>query len=89
MEISKLFNLKDKIVIVSGGGRGNGYQISKDLSTLGVKVCRLDKKFFNINSKNIFDYKLDITSEEKVKLVLQRIFKKFKKDRCNNNESCD
>ena len=79
METSKLFSLKDKIIIVSGGGRGNGYQISKDLSSLGAKVCRLDKKFFNINSKNIFDYKLDITSEKKVKLVLQKIFKKFKK----------
>ena len=38
MEIFKLFNLKNKVIIISGAGRGNGYQIAKDLSSIGIKV---------------------------------------------------
>ena len=79
MEISKLFNFKNKVVIISGAGRGNGYQIAKDLSSIGIKVCRLDKKFIKINSKNIYDYKIDITSTNKIKNVLSEIYKKFRK----------
>ena len=79
MEIFKLFNLKNKVVIISGAGRGNGYQIAKDLSSIGIKVCRLDKKLIKINSKNVYDYKIDITSSNKVKTVLNEIYKKFRK----------
>ncbi len=79
MEIFKLFNLKNKVIIISGAGRGNGYQIAKDLSSIGIKVCRLDKKLIKINSKNVYDYKIDITSSKKVKTVLNEIYKKFRK----------
>ena len=34
-----MYNLKNKVALITGGGRDIGGEISKKLASLGVKVC--------------------------------------------------
>jgi NAD(P)-dependent dehydrogenase (short-subunit alcohol dehydrogenase family) len=42
---TSLFNLQDKVIIVTGGNRGNGFGISRGLVDAGAAVIRIDKHF--------------------------------------------
>ena len=42
---TSLFSLQDKVILVTGGNRGNGFEISKGLIAVGATVIRIDKEF--------------------------------------------
>ena len=66
-----IFDVSDKKIIITGGNRGNGYEISKGLIAAGAKVLRLDKEFTNVLDSD--DYELDLADEESVKIFLQTV----------------
>ena len=81
-------DLKNKIVILTGGSGFLGKQISRAFANNGSKLIVLDIKKNSINKKNIFFYKCNITSENEIKEISKKIIKKFKKvDVLINNAS--
>jgi 3-oxoacyl-[acyl-carrier protein] reductase len=76
--------LKDKMSIVTGGARGIGKEISKNLLDAGSKVCIFDvnegeaystiNEFKNIyGEKSVSFYKVDITNEKQVEEAVENI----------------
>ena len=43
MNFNKLFDLEDKVVFITGGGRGIGQSMAKGFSSLGAKVSICDQ----------------------------------------------
>jgi 3-oxoacyl-[acyl-carrier protein] reductase len=77
-------DIKDKVSIVTGGARGIGKEISKNLLEAGLKVCIFDvnegEAYSTINGfKNIYGeksvsfYKVDITNEKQVEEAVENI----------------
>ena len=78
-----LFNITNKIIIVTGGNSGIGLTISKSLIKFGAVVIRLDKKFksktFNVIKKNVtnLDIEIDLSDTKKIPNLLKKIKKKL------------
>jgi NAD(P)-dependent dehydrogenase (short-subunit alcohol dehydrogenase family) len=87
-KLEKIFNIKGKVVAITGG---TGYlcgNLAEELLNLGCKVIVLDK---NIKKSSIFIsrlknidsdfaiYKIDVTKKKSFKNCLDKIIKKFKK----------
>jgi len=84
MEMDKLFDIKDKIVVVPGGNGKLGMFVSKALSEKGAKVIILNRNKESGKSatnilKNSYFYKCDITNEKEVEDVSKRIVDQFKR----------
>ena len=77
MFIEKIFNIKNKNIIVAGSNSGIGLQVAKSLIQAKARVIRIDKFFSNhLLSK---DYICDIVDETEVNKVIQKINRKYKK----------
>ena len=80
-----IFDITNKIIIVTGSNSGIGLTISKNLIKFGAVVIRLDKKFksetFNVIQKNIsnLDFEIDLSDTKKIPKLLKNIKKKFKR----------
>lgn len=78
-----IFNIRNKIIIVTGGNSGIGMVISKFLTEHGAVVIRLDRKFnskkFKILKKNKsnLDIEIDLSDTKKIPKLLKNIKKKF------------
>jgi NAD(P)-dependent dehydrogenase (short-subunit alcohol dehydrogenase family) len=59
------FSLKEKICIVTGAGRGIGYQIAKSLHENGAEVIGVDIEF-NLHDYNFSKIKLDLTKSQEI-----------------------
>lgn len=88
--VLELFNIKNKVVIITGGAGFLGWQYAKALASVGAIVVIWDKinlqitrKFIDILKKNFgcncLPVKVDITSEEHVKRAVNEVFKRFNK----------
>ena len=81
--MENLFSIGGKVVIITGGGRGIGYELAIGLSKYSTIISSLDKKFAkkipkNLSS-NIIQIKCDITDPKKIKQVFKKIFLKEKR----------
>lgn len=81
--MENLFSIENKVMIITGSGRGIGYQLATELAKYSAKVYSLDKKFpkkipKNL-STNIIQIKCDITNYKKIKEIFKKIFQKEKK----------
>ena len=81
--MENLFSIEDKVIIITGAGRGIGYQLAVGLANHSAIIYSLDKKFIkkipkNLSS-NIIEIKCDITNYNKVKQVFKKIFVKEKR----------
>lgn len=88
--VLELFNLKDKIVIITGGAGFLGWQYAQALGSVGANVVIWDKinvqatKKLTDKLKKDFDcdslaVQVDITSEIQVKKAVDEVFSRFKK----------
>jgi len=80
--MTELFSINDKIIVITGGGRGIGYVLSNKMSEQGAIVYSIDKKFSRNNSKkklNLIQKKCDILNKIQFQMICKDIFKKHKK----------
>ena len=85
------FNLKNKIIIITGGSGFLGSEFSSTLSDVGAIPIILDKnktslellkkKFFKKRQRGSF-FLVDLNNETKVNVVINSIIKKYKKIDC-------
>lgn len=76
-----------KTAIVTGAGKGVGYATCKLLSDNGYRVIAVSRnltQLYNLNSKNIEPYYLDITDEDNVKIFFDK-YKDISLDLLVNN----
>ena len=78
-----LFSIKDKIVLISGAGRGIGRHLAHSMAKHSAFVYCIDKKFPKEVpkdvKKNMFNIKCDITKKKSIQTVCKDIFSKHKK----------
>jgi len=74
-----IFSIKNKVIIISGGGRGIGEFIAKEMHKRKAIVYCLDLNFTqNTKNKNYFCIKCNITNQKKVNLVIKKIYETHK-----------
>ena len=84
------FNLKNKVVLITGGSGFFGSQIIQALIEKKAKVINIDKKKGKEKKGNIFYYQTDILNEKKLDQTYKLIIKKFKRiDVIINNAAID
>ncbi len=72
-------DLKNKVVVITGGNGFLGTQFTKTFLSVNSKVVVLDLKVPKRKIKNVYYISCDITNEEDVKNSLIKIKKKFQK----------
>ena len=65
MNFQNLFDLEDKVVFITGGGRGIGQSMAKGFSALGAKISICDQ-----NQEGIEETKSIIMNESSSKVAL-------------------
>jgi NAD(P)-dependent dehydrogenase (short-subunit alcohol dehydrogenase family) len=84
--MKSLFNLNNKVAIVTGGGSGIGEAIAKVFAQQGAEVCILDINQQNAEAvvKHILEaggkahfYKCDIADHQEVEGVFEKIYQMF------------
>lgn len=75
------FSVKNKIVIVTGSGRGIGFYLATELSKQGAIVYALSRTLPKNNEKNndLNFIKCDITNKQNFQLICKNIIKKNSK----------
>lgn len=78
------FNLKNKVVLVTGSSSGIGYEIAKVFLDQGCKVVingknntNLIKASINLNNQNLTFIRADVTKFNQSKSLINKIVKKF------------
>jgi len=69
------FSVHNRVVVITGSNRGNGFAIANGLSNAGAKVVRIDLAF--TNKLNTEDIEFDLTSHKKIKSLVEDIAKKY------------
>jgi len=78
--IYERFNIENKIAVIVGGSGQLGIKTLKYLVEANCIVINLDLvNAYNINNKNYYYYKLDVSSELQVKKIVKKIKIKFNK----------
>ena len=87
-KIEKIFNLKNKVAVITGGAGYLCSQMAITLNNIGVKIIILDKnlkqanniinKINKKNKENSSAYFLDVKSKESFEVCLKKIQKKYK-----------
>tara|TARA_B110000263_G_scaffold175489_1_gene153364 strand:- start:185 stop:949 length:765 start_codon:yes stop_codon:yes gene_type:complete len=83
METENLFSIKNKVIIITGGGRGIGNMFATSMAKQSAYVYCFDINFPvdipNKLSKNLFYVKCDLTDTKKFLINCKKIYTKFKK----------
>lgn len=81
--MENLFSIKDKVVLITGGGRGIGFHLANNMAIRGAYVYCIDikfqKKIRTATVANLFQINCDLTNKKKFEKVCNRIFTKHKK----------
>ena len=77
--LDKLFNFKNKIVLITGCNGQIGKKISELFLSLGAKVYGFDLNNTKIHNQNFIYIKIDITENKILKKKISKIFQKEKK----------
>mgnify|MGYP001334205297 CR=1 FL=1 len=79
MNTKNIFSLKNKVVIITGGGRGIGQYLSEKFAKLDAKVFSIDKQFTKKPIKNLSNIECDITNQVEFKNICNKIIKQKKR----------
>lgn len=71
------FSVENKIVVVTGGGSGNGLAISRGLIDAGAKVVRVDQSFANKLDQSCTDIICDLSSRQQIMHLAENIKMSF------------
>jgi len=75
-----IFSLKNKVVVVTGAGKGIGYFLANELSKRSSTVYAIDKMFSKKKQKsNYFQKKCDIINKTQFEKICKNIVNKNKK----------
>ena len=80
--MTELFSIKDKIIIITGGNGGIGYELADKMSGYGAIVYSIDKKFSRNDrkmEKNLIQKKCNILNKNQFQSICKEIFEKHKK----------
>ena len=77
--LDKLFNFKNKIVLITGCNGQIGKKISELFLSLGAKVYGFDLNNTKIHNQKFIYIKIDITENKILKKKISKIFQKEKK----------
>lgn len=87
MKLEELFNLKNKVALVTGGGRGIGKFISEGLAEAGADLIITSRKMANLEatakalseaySVRVLPIACDLTREEEIEAMVQRALEEF------------
>lgn len=81
--MNDLFSVKDKVILVTGAGKGIGEFLAHNLASYSAFVCGIDIKFPSSIPKelenNLFHLKCNVTKKQSFERICKKIFSKFKK----------
>ena len=82
----RTFNLKDKVVLITGGSRGLGLVMAREFAAQGARLAisardeaELDRARADMESggAEVFDYVCDVTIQEKVNEMVEAVRNRF------------
>lgn len=89
MKVQELFDLKGKVALITGGGRGLGAQIAEVYAEMGCELALCSRKKESCDEvaemlSNEYEvkargYELDVSSEEQVESVVNEVVEHFGK----------
>ena len=81
--IDELFSIENKVIIITGSGKGIGYDLALNFVNRNAIIYCIDKAFPNKIPKNFqysfFQKKCDITNKKQFEKICKEIFEKHKK----------
>jgi NAD(P)-dependent dehydrogenase (short-subunit alcohol dehydrogenase family) len=87
MKVMELFDLTDKVALVTGGGRGLGKQIAEVYAEMGCHLALCSRKKENCEDVaemlrneygvQVISYALDVTNEFQVEAVVSQVLEDF------------
>jgi len=84
--LDNLFNIENKVAVITGGSGVLGSEMAKGLLSVGAKVVLLGRneerlqskvKFLSKINKEVIGYKCNVLDEENIKMVKQEILDKY------------
>ena len=74
-----IFNVKNKVIVVTGSGRGNGKAIAEGFLGRGSLVCSIDMNFEEVHEKcgNFHAIEFDLRALEKIPELVEVIYSKY------------
>ena len=80
--MKNFFSIREKVIIITGAGKGIGYSLANGLAKHSPKIYSLDKQFPKKTLKNLLpnitEIKCDITNQKKIQKTFRKIFLKEK-----------
>lgn len=75
--MSDWLNIKDKVVIVTGGSSGIGASVVNALLGQGVKVANFDLNEGTFTHENLLSVKVDVSNRKNVEAAVEEVVTKF------------